>query len=501
MAWQASKAVPAPTAVAAAPAPAAPAPAPAPANIAPPPRPEVPVQPLASVVPAPEKPAAAAGNTAPAPISRPAPDNLPPKAAAPVQEAKASPPPLAAKLPVAPAPAALPAPPAILPTFDIVRVEPSGDVLVAGRGQPGAAIALVEGDQVLGQGNIDANGQFVLLPPNLKAGSHLLALKMLPKAGKPVLSTQSVAVSVASKANGGVVVALAEPGQPTQVLSDPPPAQPKVTSLPPVVPATPEVNIRTVEAEQGGGFFATGQASAGASVRLYLNSSFVAALQAGANGRWSLKITRGLRPGAYAVRADQVDAGTGAVVARAEVPFDFPPEAVPVAQAAPVKLPAKEAPTPPVVLADAAAAQSPDATIRGIEPPPPKKTRPGAAPPPPAAAALPDRPVAVPAASLAEPPNAAPSPNVPAPEIVAAAPPPAGNLAPDQPPAPLAAADVVIREIQTATVVRGDSLWRISRQNFGQGIRYTQIYEANASQIRDPGLIFPGQVLVVPSMP
>jgi nucleoid-associated protein YgaU len=47
-------------------------------------------------------------------------------------------------------------------------------------------------------------------------------------------------------------------------------------------------------------------------------------------------------------------------------------------------------------------------------------------------------------------------------------------------------------------VTRGDSLWRISRLRFGKGMRYTVIYEANASQIRNPDLIYPGQLLVMP---
>ena len=53
----------------------------------------------------------------------------------------------------------------------------------------------------------------------------------------------------------------------------------------------------------------------------------------------------------------------------------------------------------------------------------------------------------------------------------------------------------------TANVVRGDSLWRISRKMLGQGTRYTQIYDANTTQIRDPRRIYPGQILVVPMDP
>jgi nucleoid-associated protein YgaU len=65
-------------------------------------------------------------------------------------------------------------------------------------------------------------------------------------------------------------------------------------------------------------------------------------------------------------------------------------------------------------------------------------------------------------------------------------------------PGPAAA---VVKEVRTATVVRGDSLWRISKKMLGRGTRYTQIYEANASQIRNPSLVFPGQVFVLPPDP
>ncbi len=44
----------------------------------------------------------------------------------------------------------------------------------------------------------------------------------------------------------------------------------------------------------------------------------------------------------------------------------------------------------------------------------------------------------------------------------------------------------------------GNSLWRIARRVYGEGLRYTVIYEANAQQIRDPDMIYPGQVFAVP---
>jgi nucleoid-associated protein YgaU len=58
---------------------------------------------------------------------------------------------------------------------------------------------------------------------------------------------------------------------------------------------------------------------------------------------------------------------------------------------------------------------------------------------------------------------------------------------------------VVVPKIATTTVSRGDSLWRLSQLSYGAGTRYAVIYKANREQIRNPNLIYPGQVFVVPA--
>ena len=45
----------------------------------------------------------------------------------------------------------------------------------------------------------------------------------------------------------------------------------------------------------------------------------------------------------------------------------------------------------------------------------------------------------------------------------------------------------------------GQNLWRLARQAYGNGIRYTVIYLANKDQIRNANLIYPGQVFAVPA--
>jgi nucleoid-associated protein YgaU len=53
-------------------------------------------------------------------------------------------------------------------------------------------------------------------------------------------------------------------------------------------------------------------------------------------------------------------------------------------------------------------------------------------------------------------------------------------------------------EAWTYTVERGDTLWGISSKMYGKGSRWKEIYEANTDKIKNPSLIYPGQVFVIP---
>lgn len=50
----------------------------------------------------------------------------------------------------------------------------------------------------------------------------------------------------------------------------------------------------------------------------------------------------------------------------------------------------------------------------------------------------------------------------------------------------------------TYTVVKGDCLWNIAKKYLGTGSKYTEIYNLNKDKIKNPNLIYPGQVFVLP---
>lgn len=51
---------------------------------------------------------------------------------------------------------------------------------------------------------------------------------------------------------------------------------------------------------------------------------------------------------------------------------------------------------------------------------------------------------------------------------------------------------------KTYTVKSGDCLWNIAKSLLGSGSRYTEIYNLNRDKIKNPNLIYPGQVLRIP---
>lgn len=321
------------------------------------------------------------------------------------------------------------------PSFDVVRVEKSGEAILAGRAPAGSEVTIYDGDTPLGIVTADTRGQWVLvLDIPLVPGSHSLGVTARLPDETRIESTELVIVavpepqdrsqtasSVAAPAGtaqeqsdaaeaessatleglAGNVDAPDTPVTPSQVaVADTGVAEPIAVIVPrqgagPArilqTPSTVDEGIRngnlfldSVDYDDDGRAVIGGRANAGAALIIYLDNIPVGEALTDDDGRWAMTPESLVPVGLHRLRVDQVETD-GKVLARVETPFSR---------------------------ADTIAS-NPDENFVTVQP--------------------------------------------------------------------------------------GNSLWRIARTTYGQGTRYTVIYEINREQIGDPDLIYPGQIFRLPS--
>jgi Bacterial Ig domain len=121
---------------------------------------------------------------------------------------KVSPPPAPAPQASLPAPPPMPTPPAApapaAPSFDIVKVDPSGHAVVAGRAAPGARVAVLDGGKKIGEVTADNRGEWVLVPtaPMIPGERQLTLEATDPASGAKTQSSDTVALAVAPTSTG-----------------------------------------------------------------------------------------------------------------------------------------------------------------------------------------------------------------------------------------------------------------------------------------------------------
>ncbi len=309
------------------------------------------------------------------------------------------------------APARAPEPAPATPSFDIVRVEPTGETVIAGRAAPGAKVTVMDRDRPIGTATANESGEWVLLPEQpLAPGTHELGLR----AETPAAATAQADAAASPGATGtgiGAAPSTESGATPPEILVSEEvvvivvpeakagePAEAPIAMLTPregtgasrvlQQPGEPGISDRdlvlnAVDYDEAGRVIISGQATPGSIIFVYLDDKPVVRTIADGQGRWEAVPGETVAPGLHRLRVDQVDA-TGSVLASVSTPFSR-------------------------------------ATL------------------------------------LSE-----------------------------------------LTEESFVVVQPGNSLWRIARRSYGQGIRYTVIYEANRSQIKNPDLIYPGQIFEVP---
>ncbi len=448
-------------------------------------------------------------------------------------------------------PAATPSEPAenaLAPRLGLVRAEPDGSLVIAGSAAPGDEVEIYANGEILGRTTAESSGDWVFVPDaTLPAGGVEISVAV-PQTGE--LAAQSVVVVIQDDLKTEPLVVASTPGEASKILQGLPMPEPMTTAPPMLVadvetvdeagqaddaaaPAAPESapmemaaaempaaeaadeadeavatamsvadpaaeaeaesaagvddttavamtnaadnakteisatsmvppTIDAVEVDGARNFFAGG-GSEGAIVRLYVDDQFIADTVV-KDGRWLIETPIDhLHSPRQRIRVDMLRPGTADVVGRAEVNFEIQlPEtgdAVAVADngAAEAEINATAAAadagaalTSPPVVGEAADASSQDAAMD----------------------------VAANDGAMAD--EAADS-DVPTLTAVQVGDPDAQRFASGK-----------------AIIRGGDNLWTIASRVYGTGYRYTTIYRANRDQIRNPDLIYPGQVFELP---
>jgi nucleoid-associated protein YgaU len=213
-----------------------------------------------------------------------------------------------------------PPPRPVPPSFDVVKVGPTGTAVIAGRAEPGAKVTVREGDNAIGEVTADRRGEWVLIPAQpIAPGDRLLSAEASnPGTGVKVKSEETVALSISPPAPAGppretaLAVVLPRDGEGgARVLQLPEGALPgKSNSL----------SMDTAEYDTQGRVVLSGRAAPGATVQIYIGNEPLATVTADAAGAWSVTSVRAVPPGQLELRLDQV-ASSGRVAQRVAVPF------------------------------------------------------------------------------------------------------------------------------------------------------------------------------------
>ena len=222
---------------------------------------------------------------------------------------------------------AQPAPPQ-KPQFDVVRINPDGDAVIAGRAAPGAKVEILDGGKSIGTVTADERGEWVFLPTKpLPSGKRELGLSATKPNGE-ALESDSVVVLAVPKRPGKAQDQAAKPKMSEDVSGPLAVLVPKDGKGPSRVLQKPteeegvrkgNLSIGVVDYDDSGKVSIGGKAKSGEQVQVYLDNKIVGQAKTSPEGEWRVEPKDKVSPGIYKLRADSV--ASGRVTARVEIPF------------------------------------------------------------------------------------------------------------------------------------------------------------------------------------
>jgi nucleoid-associated protein YgaU len=262
--------------------------------------------------------------------------------------------------------------PGTTPVLDIVRIEPTGEAVIAGNAPQGERVGLLYNNELIADSDVDAVGDFVLIPDEpIPSGEGTMEIVVIDDAGNTVTPSQEQVAVVLPEdgSTDGFLVGVLRPDEPVDIIERQAPeveiaavAEPTevqetsgqasaetqqasdsvdetveapdveiAARVEPTAPvetdgadiAEPFVLVDAIELE-GTDMWIAGGALPGTVVRLYQDNVFLGEVIAGDEGRYLFEGTLLESEGEVTVRADALVTGSADVIARAEVPFEVP---------------------------------------------------------------------------------------------------------------------------------------------------------------------------------
>ena len=408
-----------------------------------------------------------------------------------------------------------------VPRFDLVRIEDDGSALIAGLAEgTGYVILSVDGVELPGaRADLNGSGQFVIfafLPPKLtpqelrlhlytEGGNGLVASdEIVFVAAAPKTQNQEEVVASVSEDTAEVDAQLEAVTQTEEVVAsvsedtaeiDPQPdsviqTEASAVSATTKVLLVDETGVKILQDGEETGPFITvsidtisynlegdvsigGRAAGQGFVRIYLDNRAIITSQISDSGYWTVDLLN-VEAGIYTLRVDELNS-VGDVLSRSETPFK---------REEPTELAALMAETAEVVVDDAAVAErvavasnNVKAGTAGELQKEPKLTQ-----------------TVVDVQAQVEDLAGSTSDIYFEVEVSGASSKGVGGE-PVELDASLRAPSATFR---VKTVQPGSTLWAIAKESYGAGIEYFKVFDANKERIRDPDLIYPGQVFEIP---
>ncbi|WP_422370754.1 LysM peptidoglycan-binding domain-containing protein [Hoeflea sp.] len=112
--------------------------------------------------------------------------------------------------------------PSVIPSFDVLRVEPDGSTVIAGKATPNTRLSIMNGETEIASASVGPSGDFAaILDTPLEPGDYQLTLRTSGEDGSVSESDEVAIVSVPENSDGELLAMVTTPGKASRIIAQP----------------------------------------------------------------------------------------------------------------------------------------------------------------------------------------------------------------------------------------------------------------------------------------